>query len=193
MSSWYRSTNAARRACRRETTVVTRRARATGAAEPPRRGSRSCTGPRGSGRRSSISRKSSRVVEMPSISSSPSARAARAIAGGPVDVVDDDLRDQRVVVRTGRRSPRRRGCRRARPARAAAGNAAGDPATAGSRARGPRRSAGTRSRGPSSGARPAANSGAPSATRSCSRTRSTPVTSSVTGCSTWRRVFISMK
>ena len=35
--------------------------------------------------------------------------------------------------------------------------------------------------------------GWPAATRSCSRTRSTPVTSSVTGCSTWRRVLTSRK
>ena len=33
----------------------------------------------------------------------------------------------------------------------------------------------------------------PDAIRSCSRMRSMPVTSSVTGCSTWMRVFISMK
>ena len=33
----------------------------------------------------------------------------------------------------------------------------------------------------------------PSATATCSSTRSTPGTSSVTGCSTWRRVFISRK
>ena len=33
----------------------------------------------------------------------------------------------------------------------------------------------------------------PAAMSSCSRTRSMPVTSSVTGCSTWMRVFISMK
>ena len=33
----------------------------------------------------------------------------------------------------------------------------------------------------------------PAATRSCSSTRSSPVTISVTGCSTCRRVFISMK
>ena len=39
--------------------------------------------------------------------------------------------------------------------------------------------------------RAAAGSGAPSATISCSSTRSRPVTSSVTGCSTCRRVFIS--
>ena len=33
----------------------------------------------------------------------------------------------------------------------------------------------------------------PAATRNCSLTRSTPMTISVTGCSTWIRVFISMK
>ena len=37
------------------------------------------------------------------------------------------------------------------------------------------------------------DSGSPAATRICSRTRSMPVTSSVTVCSTWIRVFISMK
>ncbi len=36
-------------------------------------------------------------------------------------------------------------------------------------------------------------SGSPAATRICSLTRSKPVTISVTGCSTWIRVFISMK
>ena len=36
-------------------------------------------------------------------------------------------------------------------------------------------------------------SGSPAATRNCARTRSTPVTHSVTGCSTCRRVFISRK
>ncbi len=36
-------------------------------------------------------------------------------------------------------------------------------------------------------------SGSPAAIRSCHSTRSRPVTYSVTGCSTWRRVFISMK
>jgi hypothetical protein len=34
---------------------------------------------------------------------------------------------------------------------------------------------------------------APDATRNCSCTRSMPVIASVTGCSTCRRVFISMK
>ena len=36
-------------------------------------------------------------------------------------------------------------------------------------------------------------SGSPAATRTCSRTRSSPVTTSVTVCSTWMRVFISRK
>ena len=35
--------------------------------------------------------------------------------------------------------------------------------------------------------------GSPAATRTCSRTRSSPVTASVTVCSTWMRVFISRK
>src|SRR6266566_4431572 len=33
----------------------------------------------------------------------------------------------------------------------------------------------------------------PAAMRTCALIKSTPVTSSVTGCSTWMRVFISMK
>jgi hypothetical protein len=37
------------------------------------------------------------------------------------------------------------------------------------------------------------DSGWPAAMRSCSLTISTPVIISVTGCSTWTRVFISMK
>ena len=37
------------------------------------------------------------------------------------------------------------------------------------------------------------DSGAPAAMRICSMTRSMPVIISVTVCSTWRRVFISMK
>ena len=37
------------------------------------------------------------------------------------------------------------------------------------------------------------DSGEPAAMRICSLTRSTPVIISVTGCSTWMRVFISMK
>ena len=37
------------------------------------------------------------------------------------------------------------------------------------------------------------DSGSPAAMRSCSRTMSSPVTSSLTGCSTWSRAFSSMK
>ena len=63
---------------------------------------------------------------------------------------------------------------------------------AASRAPGPRRRGGPRSRDPwvSPITR---SSGRPSATASCSSTRSTPCTGSVTGCSTWSRVFISRK
>jgi hypothetical protein len=38
-----------------------------------------------------------------------------------------------------------------------------------------------------------ASSRSPAAMRNCAFTRSTPVIASVTGCSTWMRVFISMK
>ena len=55
----------------------------------------------------------------------------------------------------------------------------------------PRRSRAPRSRGRSSSRRRRARS--PAATRSCSSTRSSPVTSSVTGCSTCSRAFISRK
>jgi propionyl-CoA carboxylase alpha chain len=46
---------------------------------------------------------------------------------------------------------------------------------------------------PSAGGITESDSGSPAAIRICSRTRSTPWTSSVTGCSTCKRVFISMK
>ena len=46
---------------------------------------------------------------------------------------------------------------------------------------------------PRRGARPVRASRSPAAIRSCSRTMSTPVTSSLTGCSTCRRAFSSMK
>ena len=59
----------------------------------------------------------------------------------------------------------------------------------------PRRTGGPRSRGRVGGRRRACSkpSGSPAAIRSWSATRSRPVTSSVTGCSTWSRVFISRK
>ena len=46
---------------------------------------------------------------------------------------------------------------------------------------------------PMRASRACGGSGSPSAIRSCSSTRSRPVTSSVTGCSTWSLVFISRK
>ena len=66
---------------------------------------------------------------------------------------------------------------------------------AGSRPPAPRRTAAPRSRGPAMRTSCPARqgSGSPRATRNCSSTRSSPVTSSVTGCSTCSRVFISMK
>ena len=60
--------------------------------------------------------------------------------------------------------------------------------------RGLPRRRGIRSRGPAASATACVHgSGSPAATRSCACTRSTPVTASVTGCSTCSRVFISRK
>ena len=65
---------------------------------------------------------------------------------------------------------------------------------AGTRRRSPRRRPAPRWRGRSSRMSSwVIGSSSPEATSSWSSTRSTPVTSSVTGCSTWRRVFISRK
>ncbi len=49
-----------------------------------------------------------------------------------------------------------------------------------------------RGEGASSRERPSPASVSPAASRNWSCTRSTPVTSSVTVCSTWRRAFVSM-
>ena len=65
--------------------------------------------------------------------------------------------------------------------------------SAGSRARGPRRTAGPRSPSRAAAARVGSRARSPRAIRICSRTRSRPVVSSVTGCSTWRRVLTSRK
>ena len=117
--------------------------------------------------------------------------APRALA---VDVVDDELRD-----RAGRRGPRSRRppSRRSRRARRC---------PPGSRYAVMRPGAGRKPRATSSAlirhsiAWPrrttsswASESGSPAAMSICSRTRSIPVTASVTVCSTWMRVFISRK
>ena len=112
----------------------------------------------------------------------------------PVRAPDHDLGQQRVVERGDLARPAPASCRSAPTARPAAAPARPCPAAAGSRGPGPRRRSGTRSRAraPRSVLGQRA-SGSPAAIRSCSATRSTPVTSSVVGCSTWMRVFISMK
>ena len=67
-----------------------------------------------------------------------------------------------------------------------------DRSPAGTRPRRPRRRGGPRPRARRWSRRACSKpSGSPAAIRSWSATRSRPVTSSVTGCSTWRRVFIS--
>ena len=126
-----------------------------------------------------------------------SARRIRAIACGAVVAPGDQLRDQRVVVRSGRRSPcRRRRCRRGRPgpsARRSASMRPGDGRKPVVRILGVDAAldgVAARARAARSGSRV---SRSPRAMRICHCTRSMPVTISVTGCSTCRRVFISRK
>ena len=130
----------------------------------------------------------------PSTASAASARSSRAERRRAVRAVGDHLGEHRVVVRGRPPCPPRRRCRRASPP-------------------GWRRQATIR---PLEGRKPlrrvlgvdarldrvavraarppgASGSGSPAATRSCSSTRSSPVTASVTGCSTCRRAFISRK
>ena len=107
---------------------------------------------------------------------------------------DDQLGQHRVVVDGDLRRPRRRRRPPARRGRRASGAARSCPARARSAARGPRRRGAPRRRGRAAGRRRTRGRAArPSATRICACTRSRPVTSSVTGCSTCRRVFISRK
>ncbi len=122
--------------------------------------------------------------------------AGAADRGLPVLAPHHDLRQQRVVERRDGDVGLQPGVDRAptaRPAAPAARPAAG-------------RRAGSRASGSSAFTRnsiacpraamsclPHGRSGSPAAIRSCSATRSMPVTSSVVGCSTWMRVFISMK
>ena len=118
----------------------------------------------------------------------------------------DDLGEHRVVVRArprcrprprSRPGPPRPGCpgpaSRREPLRGSRSRRAGRSA-AGSHGPDPRRRGAPRSRG-RVGSSPPRPSGSvpPQATSSCRRTRSRPVTISVTGCSTCRRVFISRK
>ena len=93
---------------------------APAASRPPRRGTRSSSRRFGTRRCRGSRSRTSRVVGTPPISSSRSARRARSIARCAAVVADDQLRDQRVVVRRDHASPPRRTCRRARRGRAAA-------------------------------------------------------------------------
>ena len=127
---------------------------------------------------------------------SASAARRRAERGAAVLAPDDQLGDHRVVVRRDRVAlPHARVdahgsapfCRRAQvPQRAGGGQEVPWP--------GSRRRCAPRSRGRSNRSSFCfSGSGSPAATRSCHSTRSSPVIISVTGCSTCRRVFISMK
>ena len=144
-----------------------------------------------------MNRWNGRVVWTPPISTSSSARREPVERELAIVVHDDELGDQRVVV--GRDPVARLDGRVDPDARPARDDPAGDRAgrrSEGSR-RDPRPRSGPRSRGArgsaaSSAARSiAADRGRPAAIASCSRTMSTPATSSVTPCSTWRRVLTS--
>ena len=118
---------------------------------------------------------------------------------GVVVAGDFQPRQQRGVdadVPVRRRPGRARGIRHRQPVRQCRVHRAAPlrRRTAGSSAPGPRRRRGPPRRGRSARRRPAPTvSTSPAAMRTCHSTRSTPVTISVTGCSTWSRVFISMK
>ena len=148
----------------------------------------------GSSGSSRMRRCSGMVVLMPSTTITSSERLMRAIASARVRPVRHELGDHGVVVRRDLVARRRRGCRRARPGRPGMRSR--------SRARGGREvpvgvlgvDAALDGVPLRSGSSSCPNeSRSPAATRICSLTRSTPVTTSVTGCSTWMRVFISMK
>ena len=122
-----------------------------------------------------------------------SARTSRRRASSRSAPKRDHLGEQRVVV--GRRPSRRLDAAVDAHALARQGTTRRCVRSrAGSRPQDPRRRAAPRSRGRGSATSDCANgSGRPCATWNCSRTRSMPVTHSVTGCSTWMRVFISRK
>ena len=132
------------------------------------------------------------VVWMPSTTNSSSARRSRIMHSCRRAAVDDQLADQAVVVGRDRVALIDAGIDA--HAEAAGRVEVGDPAGRGGE--GPRVLGvdaaldGVALEATSScvNERPR-----PAATRICSRTRSMPVTASVTGCSTCRRVFISMK
>ena len=140
-----------------------------------------------------IARRKPTLLRMPTISQASSAAVSRRSAAGR-------SRSHTITWRSSGRSSGRSRPRCAPPcppARAgpppACRNAAACRWTAGSRAPDPRHTAAPRSRARDRQLRLPQRQGSPAATRSCHSTRSSPVIISVTGCSTCRRVFISMK
>ena len=154
---------------------MTLRAPADGA--PPPRGSPSSSGRSGTPRCAGC-RRAPRVVGTPTTSSSPSARRQRGRSRGPILVPDDDLRRAASRSSAERRRRPRCACRRARRGRAAAGTARSAPAPGRKPRAGSSALMRTSIAWPRRSARPVAPSGSPAAIRSCSRTRSMPVTSS---------------
>ena len=117
----------------------------------------------------------------------------------PVGRVGDELGDHRIVVDRNFAALEDAGVVAHRDAAPrslppAGGTSPGARSRAGSCGSGPRRRRGSRPPSPSSFTSACVRrSFSPAALRIISSTRSTPVTSSVTGCSTCRRVFISRK
>ena len=140
-----------------------------------------------------IFRWSGTVVLIPSMTVISSVRRMRAIASLAVAAVHDDLGDHRVVVRRhGALGVRERIDAHARTARHVervddAGRRREGLGILGVDA------ALDRVAGERDVALLERRAARPAAIRICSFTMSMPVTISVTGCSTWRRVFISMK
>ena len=130
----------------------------------------------------------------PWISNASSASISRSIAASRVSRVRDHLRDHRIVMRRHVAAFGVAGLDAHARTAAAAGTPSACPATERSSSDPPRTPApGSRGRAPRSFGGRMSASLSPAAERICACTRSTPVTSSVTPCSTWSRVFISRK
>ena len=139
-------------------------------------------------------RSSGTLVRMPRIGNCASACQARRRAASRVSPQTIELGEQRVVVHGDLAALGRRQSRRARPASTARDRGQRVRPAAESRAPDPRRRPATSMAWPRcASAACVQGSGPPAATTICARTRSTPVTASVTGCSTCRRAFISRK
>ena len=139
--------------------------------------------------------RNSTLLATPTMRYCASALFIRASALGAIGAVDDQLGDHRVVERRDRVAlldagvdAHRIALRRRREMDQAPGRRQE------ALVRDPRRRCAPRSRGREMASSSCVSgSASPKATRSCHSTRSSPVIISVTGCSTCRRVFISMK